>query len=58
MPENNQMKKKVGRKTNPDKKESVSTYHRPSEIEILGGKEEMKKEIYSLFKKKIKKLKP
>lgn len=57
MAETKQVKTKVGRKLNPDKKESVSTYHRPSEIALLGGKEEMKKDIYSFFQKKLKKAK-
>lgn len=41
-----QEKKSIGRKKNPDKKKMVGIYHRPSEIELLGGMNQYKQFIY------------
>ena len=46
---------KVGRKKNPDKKKMIGTYHRPSEIEQLGGKEGIKTFIYDAVQKELSK---
>jgi hypothetical protein len=46
---------KVGRKKNPDKKQMIGTYHRPSEIEQLGGKEGIKTFIYDAVQKELSK---
>jgi hypothetical protein len=43
----NNEKKKIGRKKNADKKVMTGVYHRPSEINALGGIAEYKNIIYA-----------
>ena len=49
-----QEKKSIGRKKNPDKKKMVGIYHRPSEIELLGGMKEYKQFIYTAVEREVK----
>jgi hypothetical protein len=49
-----QEKKIIGRKKNPDKKKMIGIYHRPSEIEILGGMNEYKSIIYKAVEEELK----
>jgi hypothetical protein len=48
-----QEKKVIGRKKNPDKKKMIGIYHRPSEIQLLGGMDEYKKFIYDAVEKEL-----
>lgn len=56
MSQENQEKKGIGRKKNPDKKKMIGIYHRPSEIEILGGMKQYKQFIYTSVEAEISRL--
>jgi hypothetical protein len=52
-----QKKDKRGRKSNPDKKVLTGIYHRPSEIQLIGGAAKYKEFVYQSVNAEIEKLK-